>query len=158
MTSEILLKNRTVITAQQNYQTGPVAWKAGEVPTDATWNTSGAYYGALPTVINNTIATVNGKGAHFLKLILAVTTGATSDTAPGATAQIWYSESYDDSAYTKYRYSHTVGEVITSADGVYYDAGIFELSAPYTKLVVAAVTYDIDDGDLLAIPMLYEGQ
>ncbi len=157
MTTEILLKNRTVVTAQQNYQTGPVAWKAGEYPTDATWNTSGAYYGADPTVIDNTFdgGSENAKGAHFLKLILAVTTGAATT---GASAQIWYSESYDGTNYTKYKYSHTVGELITDADGVYYDAGIFQLTAPYTKLVVAAITYDIDDGDLLAIPMLYEGQ
>ena len=155
MANEILLKNRTIITAQQNYQTGPVAWKANEYPTDATWNTSGAYYGADPIVINNTIGTVNSKGAHFLKLILAVTIGAATT---GASAQIWYSESYDGTNYTKYKYSHTVGELITDVDGVYYDAGIFELTAPYTKLVVAAVTYDIDDGDLLAIPMLYEVQ
>lgn len=155
MANEILLKNRTIITAQQNYQTGPVAWKANEYPTDATWNTSGAYYGADPTIINNTIGTVNGKGAHFLKLILAVITGAATT---GASAQIWSSESYDGTNYTKYKYSHTVGELITDADGVYYDAGIFELTAPYTKLVVAAITYDIDAGDLLAIPMLYEVQ
>lgn len=155
MANEILVKNRTVITAQQNYQTGPVAWKANEYPTDTTWNTPGAYYGADPAEINNTIGSTNAKGAHFLKLILVVTTGAAT---PGASAQIWSSESYDGTNYTKWKYSHTVGELITDADGVYYDAGIFELAAPYTKLAVAAITYDIDDGDLLAIPMLYEAQ
>jgi len=157
MSSEILLKNRSVITAQQNYQIGPVAFKANEYPTDATWNTSGTYYGAAPAVIDNRISggSDNGKGAHFLKLILSVTVGAATT---GASAQIWYSESHDGTNYTKYRYSHTFGELITAEDGVYYDAGIFELSAPFTKLAVAAITYDIDAATLLAIPMLYEGQ
>jgi len=82
--------------------------------------------------------------------------GDAQATAGGA--EIWYSESEDGTNYTRYRYSHTVGETLSTTDDLYYDAGIFVLKAQYTKLAVNAVDYDIPDCTLMAYPKLPELQ
>jgi len=158
MTSEILLKSRASITCQ--VKNASYGFQAGEVPTDATWNTNDTVYcGDTPTVIDNRISggSDNGKGADYVNLILLVTTGP----ATLATVQIWYAESEDGTNYTQYKYSHTVGDSIvisTAGNGFRYDAGVFVLTAQYTKLVLAAVGYDIPDMTLYAFPKLYEAQ
>jgi len=152
-TSEIRQKSRTRITAQTNYS--GTGFKAGEYPTDTTWNTSGNYYGGTPTVIDNTFdgGTENGLGAMFLNLELDVTDAP----ATAATAEIWYSTSEDGTNYTLWKYSHTISEsILTTANR--YAAGLFELTAQYTKLAVAAISYDIDAATLYVTPKLYEAQ
>ena len=153
MANEILQKSRTRITAQTNYTS--TAFKAGEYPTDATWNTSGNYYGGEPTVIDNTYdgGSENSKGAMFLSLELDVTDAPAS----AATAEIWYSVSEDGTNYTRWKYSHTVGDTIQTT-AARYSAGIFELTAQYTKLAVVAISFDIDAATLYATPKLVELQ
>lgn len=145
MANEIRLKSRTTITAQDN----TAALTAGYDPT------SGSYTNlAAVTVIDNTYdgGSENGLGASFLALELNVT--AAPSTA--ATAEIWYSVSEDGTNYTRYKYSHTVGDsILTSTNR--YSAGLFELSAQYTKLAVVAVGYAFT-AQLLATPKLAEIQ
>ena len=148
MATEILIKSRAAITAQDNTSS-----------LDASYEpTSVSYTGETPTVIDNRSAeSGNSKGADYLNLILLVTTGPA--TAGGA--EIWFSESEDGTHYTKYKYSHTIGDTITATtagDDIYYDAGMFILKAQYVKLAVNAVTYDIGDCTLLAYPKLPEAQ
>ncbi|HHE65295.1 MAG TPA: hypothetical protein ENL09_04660 [Bacteroidetes bacterium] len=143
MANEILLKSRTTITAQGD----------GTALT-ADVDPNGAYTGDTPVVLDNTYdgGTENCFGADYLNLELNVT------TAPGteANAEIWYSISEDGTNYTKWKYSHTVGDAIAiSADR--YAAGIFFLSANYTKLVVVAKDYGFN-AQLLATPKLHEAQ
>ena len=149
--SEVLIKSRAVITCQAKNAT--YAFQAGEFPTDATWNTNDTVYcGGTPTIIDNTYndGTENGKGADYLNLHLLVADAP----ATAATVQVWYSESEDGTNYTQYKYSHTVGDTIGTTDGFRYDAGMFVLKAQYTKLVLAAVGYDIPDMTLLGYPKL----
>ena len=149
MANEILIKSRPAITAQDN-----------TVSLDASFDpNSASYTGGTPTVIDNTYdgGAENAKGADHLNLILIVTTGPA--TAGGA--EIWFSESEDGTNYTKYKYSHTIGDTITATtagDGIYYAAGMFVLKAQYIKLAVNAVTYDIGDCTLMAYPKLQEMQ
>ena len=144
MASEILIKNRDAITAQDNSSA-----------LDEDYNPlSESYTGQAPTVINNTLGATNGNGANYVNLILFVDDAQ----ATAGTAEIWYAESEDGTNYTRYKYSHTVGETLSTSDDLYYDAGIFVLKAQYTKLVVNAVGYDIPDCTLFAYPKVYEGQ
>lgn len=157
MATEILLKSRASITCQTRNGSDP--FKANEYPSDTTWNTSGNYYGGTPLAIDNTYdgGSENGKGAEYVNLILLVTTGP----ATAATAQVWYSESEDNTNYTVYKYSHTIGDTIaitTAGDGKYYDAGMFVLKAQYTKLALAAISYDIPNMTLYAYPKVVEAQ
>ena len=149
--SEVLIKSRAVITCQEKNAT--YAFQAGEVPTDATWNTNDTVYcGGAPAVIDNTYndGTENGKGADYLNLHLLVTDAP----ATAATVQVWYSESEDGNNYTQYQYSHTIPETISTTDGIRYKAGEFKLVANFTKLALAAVGYDIPDMTLLGYPKL----
>ena len=149
MANEVLQKSRSTITAQDNSSS-----------LDETYDpNSASYTGGTPTVIDNTYdgGSENAKGAEVLKLELLVTTGP--GTAGGA--EIWYSESEDGTNYTRYKYSHTVGDDIvatTGGDGYRYDAGIFVLTAQYVKLAVNAGAYDIGDCTLFATPKLPEIQ
>jgi hypothetical protein len=146
MANEILIKSRAAITAQDN-----------TASLDASYDPNHASYtGGTPEEIDNTYdgGTENAKGADYLNLILFVDDAQA--TAGGA--EIWYSESEDGTNYTRYRYSHTVGETLSTTDDLYYDAGIFVLKAQYTKLAVNAVDYDIPDCTLMAYPKLPELQ
>lgn len=149
MANEILQKSRVTITAQDNSSS-----------LDETYDpNSGSYTGGTPTVIDNTYdgGSENAKGAEILNLELLVTTGPTTDGG----AEIWYSTSEDGTNYTRFKYSHTVGDDIiatTGGDGYRYIAGIFVLTAQYTKLAVNAVDYDIGDCTLYATPKLMEAQ
>jgi len=143
MATEIWVKSLSTITAQDNTSS-----------LDETYDpNSGSYTGGTSTVINQTSGE-NAAGAEMLNLILFV------DDAPATAggAEIWYSESEDGTNYTNYRYSHTVGEEIGTTDDIYYDAGLFMLTAQYTKLAVNAVDYDIVDCTLYATPKLMESQ
>lgn len=153
MANEILQKARTRITAQTNYS--GTAFKAGGYPTNTTWNTSGAYYGGTPAIIDNRISggSDNGKGANYLTLELDVTTAPASV----ATAEIWYCISEDGTNYTRWKYSHTVGDTIQTS-AARYAAGLFELTAQYTKLAVVAISFDITAATLYATPHLVEMQ
>ena len=143
-TSEILQKSRATITAQAS---GALA--AGYDPN------SGSYTGGAATVIDNTFdgGSENSKGSHFLNLELNVTTAPST----AATAEIWYRGSEDGTNYTKWKYSHTVGEPIVITTATRYSAGLFELTYQYTELKAVAVSYDFTS-TLLATPKLYEGQ
>ena len=145
MANEILLKSRTRIEAQGD----SAALTAGEDPN------SGSYTGDTPAVLDNRIAASSGepKGAEYLQLELNVTTHAGGD----ATAEIWDSISEDGTNYTKWRYSHTVGETILSAATPRCDAGLYVLTAQYTKLAVVAKAVGFN-ADLLATPKLMEVQ
>ena len=143
MAAEIWVKSLSTITAQDNTSS-----------LDETYDpNSGSYTGGTSTVINQTSGE-NAAGAEMLNLILFVVDAPA--TAGGA--EIWYSESEDGTNYTNYRYSHTVGEEIGTTDDIYYDAGLFMLTAQYTKLAVNAVDYDIVDCTLYATPKLMESQ
>ena len=146
MANEVLLKSRAAITAQDN---------SSNLDEDFDPN-SASYTGQAPAVIDNRISggSDNAKGADYLNLILFVDDAQA--TAGGA--EIWYSESEDGTNYTRYRYSHTVGETLSTTDDLYYDAGIFVLKAQYTKLAVNAVSYDIPDCTLFAYPKVAEIQ
>ena len=144
MANEVLIKSRAAITAQDN---------TASLDEDYDPNHA-SYTGQAPTVIDNTIGATNGNGADYLNLILFVDDAQA--TAGGA--EIWYSESEDGTNYTQYRYSHTVGETLSTTDDLYYDAGIFVLKAQYTKLAVNAVSYDIPDCTLFAYPKVAEIQ
>jgi len=142
MANEILLKSRTRIEAQGN-----------ATALTATFDpNSGSYTGDTPAVLSNVYA-ANCSGADWLQLELDVTTHAGGDT----TAEIWYSISEDGTNYTKWKYSHTVGDTILSAITPRLDAGIFYLSALYVKLAVVAVTVAFN-ADLLVTPKLHEAQ
>ena len=145
MATEILQKSRARITAQGN---------GTELTADTDPN-SGSYTGDTPSVLDNRIAAGAGepKGAEYLQLELDVTTHTGGDTS----VEIWYSISEDGTNYTEWRYSHTVGETILSAETPRCDAGIFVLSAQYNKL--AAVARDVAlNAYLYATPKLMESQ
>jgi hypothetical protein len=145
MANEILQKSRARFPAQAN---------TNELVVDQDPN--GTYAGATPTVISNTYAaSENAKGAEVLQLELDVTTHA----GGVAGAQIWYSisEIAVDSGFTKWKYSHTLGEDIESAEVDLYDAGIFQLIAKYTKLAVVAKLV-VFNATLYATPKLMEAQ
>ncbi len=149
MANEVLLKSRAEITAQDNSSSLNSSYDPN----------SASYTGGTPAVLDNRISAASGQpqGADSLNLILLVTTGP----ATAATAEIWYSESEDGTNYTKYKYSHTVGdsiEITTAGDRIYYDAGEFVLTAQYTKLAVKAGGYAIADCTLFAYPKLHEIQ
>ena len=146
MANEVLLKSRAAITAQDNPN-----------PLDTDYNPLHASYaGGESAVIDNTYdgGSENAKGADYLNLILFVDDAQ----ATAGTAEIWYAESEEGTNYTRYRYSHTVGETLSTTDDLYYDAGIFVLKAQYTKLAVNAVSYDIPDCTLFAYPKVAEIQ
>ena len=145
MANEVLQKSRDTITAQTNSST---------LDTDYDPN-SGSYTGGTPAVIDNTYdgGSENAKGAEYLNLELNVTNAP----ATAGTAEIWYAQSEDGTNYTRYKYSHTVGEDIGTT-AARYDAGVFVLSAQYTKLAVHAQGYDIDACTLYATPKLAEIQ
>ena len=144
MSTEILLKSRSTITAQGN----GTALTAGYDPN------SGSYTGDAPAVIDNTFdgGSENAKGASFLDLELNVT------TAPGtaATAQIYFCTSNNGTDWTKWAFSHTVPASIATAAGR-YRAGIFQLTAQYTKLAVMSVGYGFY-ATLYATPVVPEVQ
>jgi len=144
MPNELLQKSRATITAQAS---GALA--AGFDPI------SGSYTGGAATPIDNTYdaGTENSKGAEWLNLQLNVTTAP----ATAATAQIWFRGSEDGTNYTKWKYSHTVGDSILAATVALYDAGMFQLSYQYTELKVMAISYGFT-ADLKATPKLMELQ
>jgi len=144
MKNELLQKSRATITAQAS---GALA--AGFDPS------SGSYTGGAATPIDNTYdaGTENSKGSEWVNLQLNVTTAP----ATAATAQIWFRGSEDGTNYTKWKYSHTVGDSILDATIALYDAGMFQLSYQYTELKVMAVSYDFT-ADLRATPKLMELQ
>lgn len=144
MANEVLQKSRTRIEAQGNTT-------ALTVDLDPT---SGSYTGDTPATLDNTYdgGSENCKGADYLQLELDVTTPPTTE----ATAQIWYRGSEDGTNYTKWKYSHTVGDdIATTADR--YDGGLFALRYQYTQLAVVAISYGFN-ADLLATPKLREIQ
>ena len=143
-TSEVRQKSRARITAQASG-----ALTAGYDPT------SGSYTGGAATAIDNTYdgGSENGLGAMFLNLELDVTTAPTT----AATAEIWYRGSEDNSTWTKWKYSHTVGESIVITTATRYAAGLFELTYQYTELKAVAVSYGFTS-TLLATPKLFESQ
>jgi len=144
MANEILQKSRTTITAQASG-----ALTAGFDPS------SGSYTGGAATPIDNTYdaGTENSKGSEWVNLQLNVTTAP----ATAATAQIWFRGSEDGTNYTKWKYSHTVGDSILATTGALYDAGMFQLSYQYTELKVMAISYGFT-ADLKATPKLMELQ
>jgi len=145
MPNELLQKSRDTITAQAS---GALA--AGFDPI------SGSYTGGAATPIDNTYdaGTENSKGSEWLNLQLNVTIPHT--TLP-ATAQIWYRGSEDGTTFTRWKYSHTVGDSILATTGALYDAGMFQLSYQYTELKVMAISYGFT-ADLKATPKLMELQ
>lgn len=145
MANEVWLKSLSTITAQDNVT-------PDDLDTTNDPN-SGSYGGATPTIIRNDSGQ-NAAGADLLNLQLFV------DDAPvtAGSAEIWYSESEDGTNYTWYKYSHTVGDEISTTDDIWYDAGMFCLKAKYTKLVVVAADYAIVDCTLYATPKLPEVQ
>jgi len=145
MASEILLKSRAVVTAQAN----TAALTAGYDPNSGSYTN----LGAVIVLNNGYAASENCKGAHFLSLELNVTAAPSTQ----ATAEVWYSVSEDDTNYTYWKYSHTIGDPILITTARRYDGGIFELSAKYTKLAVKSVSYAFTAA-LLATPKLYEAQ
>ena len=128
MTTEILQKTRTTITAQGD----GTALTAEKDPNDA------GYTGDSPATLDNQVAAAAGqpKGAYALDLELDVTTGPST----AAVAKIYYRTSRNNSDWTRWRYSHTVGEAILT-DAELYRAGLFYLSANYTQLAVMADNY-----------------
>ena len=145
MANEALVKSRTRIEAQGN-----------ATALTATYDpNSGSYTGDTPAVLDNTYdgGSENCKGAEILNLELDVTTVPSAD----AVAQIWYSQSENGTNYSRWKYSHTVGEDILNAAVDLYDAGKFVLTAQYTKLAVMAVDYAFN-ADLLVTPKLMELQ
>lgn len=144
MATEAWIKSLTTITAQDNDATS----------LDETYDPNNASYtGVTPTVINQTSGG-NAAGAGHVNLELEVTDAPTTEGG----AEIWYSQSEDGTNYTRYKYSHTIGDAIAVTDAYRYDGGIFYLDAAYTKLVVNAVSYDIPDCTLYATPKLPEAQ
>jgi len=143
MANEVLLKSRARITAQGN----------GTALT-ADVDPNGSYTGDTPVILNNKYTgTENCKGAEALQLELDVTTHLGGDTS----AEIWYTISEDGTNYTKWRYSHSIGETILDATTPRVDAGIFSLSAQYTKLAVVARDVAFN-ANLYATPKLMEIQ
>ncbi len=149
MATEILQKSRTNITAQTNSSSLTVGYEPnGE---------QGTYPGGTPEVLSNTYAaSENCSGAEAVNLVLDVT-GA---PATAGEAEIWYRESEVSSSteFTRWKYSHTVGDTISTTDNVLYDAGMFYLKARYTELAVVARTNAIATCILTATPKLMEAQ
>jgi len=146
MANEILQKSRATITAQAS---GALA--AGFDPS------SGSYTGGAATPIDNTYdaGTENSKGSEWVNLQLNVT--ATAHATLPATAQVWFRGSEDGTNFTRWKYSHTVGDSILAATIALYDAGMFQLSYQYTELKVMAISYGFT-ADLKATPKLMELQ
>lgn len=144
MSNEVLKKSRDQISAQGN-----------GIAFTATYNpTSGSYTGDTPAVLDNTFdgGLENCRGSDFLQLELNVTAAPATYT----TAQIWYRGSEDGTNYTKWKYSHTVGDII-STSAARYDAGLFSMSFQYVQLAVVAVSYGFT-ATLYATPKLTEIQ
>ena len=76
-------------------------------------------------------------GCSDVTLLLDVTAEPSTD----ATAEVWYRISQDGTDWSDWRYSHTVGATIASAAADLYDAGLFELVAPYCELKIKAIDY-----------------
>jgi len=144
MANEILQKSRPPITPQ-----------ASGVLTAGFDPNSGSYTGGTATVIDNTYdaGTENSRGSEWVNLQLNVTNAP----ATAATAQIWYRGSEDGVNYTRFKYSHTVGDSILAATVALYDAGMFQLSYQHTELKVMAISYGFT-ANLLATPKLMELQ
>jgi len=144
-TSEIRQKSRARITAQ-----------AGGTALTAGVNPNGSYTGGAATPIDNTYdgGSENALGAMFLNLELDVTA---APSIGEATAEIWYRGSEDNSTWSKWKYSHTIGEPIVITTATRYAAGLFELIYQYTELKVVAVGYAFT-ATLLATAKLYEAQ
>lgn len=144
MANEILQKSRPTLTAQGN----------GTALTATFDPNSGSYTGATPLVLDNTYdeGTENCRGSNVLQLELVVTTAPSTATG----AQIWYRGSEDGTNYTKWKYSHAIGDTIGTAPGR-YDGGSFLLEYQYTNLVVMAVSYGFS-ASLLCTPKLMEIQ
>lgn len=143
MANEILQKARTAITAQGN----------GTALT-ADVDPNGSYTGDTPVILDNTYdgGSENCKGADYLNLELNVTTAPST----AATAEIWFSESEDGTNFTKWRYSHSIGDDIATSVARYI-GGLFFLKANYTKLAVVANSYAFNAA-LYATPKLVEVQ
>lgn len=144
MANEIRQKSRTLVQLQGN----TAALTAGEDPN------SGSYTGDTPVTLDNTFdgGSENGLGADYLQLELDVT------TAPGSTAsaEVWFRGSNDDINYTRWKYSHTIGDdILTSA--ARYDGGVFELTYQYTDLAIVARTAGFN-ANLNGVPVLPEVQ
>src|SRR6056297_2234580 len=140
MANEILQKSRSRITAQSSS-----ALTADEYPGDGSYTLT-----TNCTTIDNTYDG-GSKGAEYLQLELDVT------SAPGtiAGAQIYWRGTEDGGTkWTKWKYSHTVGDdIATSAD--FYDAGVFVMTYQEVQLAVSAVDYDFTSV-LYATPKLPE--
>ena len=147
MATEILQKARSEFAAQTS-----TSLTADQVPGD------GSYSDTNCVVIDNTYndGDENSRGAEALHLVLDVTTDPAANTS---TADIYYQTSENNSDYTLWKYSHTVGTTIQS-DGTTedrIDAGLFVMTSTYAKLAVAC-----NDNNficvLYATPLLMEAQ
>ncbi len=138
--SEFLRKSLALLTAQSN----GTALAAGFDPN------SGSYTGDTGLVLNRDISlgSENCYGADTIKLHADVTTAPTT----AGSLEVWYAESLDGTNYTRWRYSHTVGEEIDTSVAR-YDAGEFELRAMYTQLQLVARDYALTVS-LLGVPEL----
>ena len=140
--SELLQKSRTRILAQAN----------GTALTANLDPNSGSYTGDTPSLITNTIGATNGNGSSALNLEINVTSAPATD----AVCQIWWRGYEVASDYTKWKYSHTVGEDVLSASVDRYDAGMFMMDYQFVEL---AVVSDVAlNATLCATPKLIEAQ
>lgn len=143
MSNEILQKSRTRITAQAS----------GALTADYD-PSSGSYTGGAATTLDNTYdgGSENCKGADVCQLELDVTVAPTTQ----GEAQIWWRGSEDGTNWTKWKFSHTVGDdIATSTDR--YDAGVFALMYQHTQIKVMAIDYGFTS-TLYATPKLPEVQ
>ena len=141
MANEILQKSRSRIIAQA----------ASSLGADIDPNNP-SYAGGSVTTLENTIGSTNCNGADFVQIELDITAPPTA----AAACEIWWRGSEDGSNWSKWKYSHTVGDTIeTTADR--YDGGIFMLSYQYTQLKMKAVDYGYT-AVLYATPKLTEVQ
>lgn len=146
MANELLQKTRPQVVAQDS----TAALTAGYDPNSGSYTNGGAV-----TTVDNTYdgGSENARGAAALNLRLNVTSGPSTD----ATAEVWYRQSNDNSNWTYWKYSHTVGDTITASTARRYSAGMFMLSENYTQLAVKALSYGFT-AQLLATPILFEAQ
>jgi len=144
MATEILQKSRTRFAAQTSSEVA-----AGEYPGDGSYTEESA----CVTLANTYAASENCSGAEVVVLELDVTT----DPATAATSAIYWRGRKASGSWTKWKYSHAVGDTISAVAADLYDAGMFYLQYEETQLAFIAIGYTFT-GVLYATPKLMEIQ
>lgn len=145
MANEVLQKARSRVAVQTSS-----ALTANEYPGD------GSYTLTTNCVSIDNASGENGDGCDYLVLELDLTNASYPTTA--ATAAIYWRGTNDGgTTWTKWKYSHSVGDSLIASTADRYDAGMFSMTYTEVELAVSAIGYGFTSA-LYATPKLMEIQ